>query len=162
MRPFAALALLLASACAELTEPSIDPAGAPAPLPAPPASAAAPPATVAPRPPAPPAERIVASHVLVAYKGATRAPAGVTRDKAAAKKLAEELLGRLKKNEDFAALAEKLSDDPTAKGRGGRLAPFSRPDMVPKFSDAAFALRPGELSQVVETEFGFHIIKRGD
>ena len=60
--------------------------------------------------------------------------------------------------EDFDALARNYSDDPSSE-KGGDLDWFSRGDMVPEFENAAFALQPGEISEVVETVFGFHIIK---
>lgn len=103
---------------------------------------------------------ITASHILIAYKGARRARQEVTRTKEQAKQFAEQLLARLKKGEDFAKLAEEHSDDPSAKGRGGSLGNFERHSMVKPFADAAFALEVGQISEVVETIFGYHIIKR--
>ena len=154
----------LAIGCADLTEPS----GQPAPervAATPPAATTAAPTATAPSPPpaataAPSNERVSASHILVAYKGSQRAAETVTRTKDEAKKRAEKLLERAKKGEDFAKLARENSDDPTAKARGGDLGSFERNMMVKEFSDAAFALKPGQLSAVVETNFGFHVIKR--
>ena len=60
---------------------------------------------------------------------------------------------------DFAQLAKAVSDGPSGV-EGGALPRFGRRQMVKPFSEAAFALRPGEISGVVETNFGFHIIKR--
>jgi len=77
------------------------------------------------------------------------------------RKRAEEIQARAKKGEDFASLAEKHSEGPTAK-KGGDLGYFPRGRMVKEFEDAAFSLKPGELSTVVRTQFGFHIIKVED
>ncbi len=72
---------------------------------------------------------------------------------------AEDVLGRLRAGENFDALAKQFSADSSNRDRGGDLGWFGRGQMVPPFEDAAFALRPGELSGLVETQFGFHIIK---
>ena len=100
-----------------------------------------------------------ASHILVAYKGASRANPEVARTKDEALARAKELVGRAGK-EDFAALAKEASDGPSGP-RGGDLGKFTRARMVKPFSDAAFALKPGQVNpQPVETQFGYHIIKR--
>jgi peptidyl-prolyl cis-trans isomerase C len=72
---------------------------------------------------------------------------------------AEALLGELRKGADFAALAKKHSADPASSAKGGELAPLARGQMPKSFEDAAFALAPGELSGVVETPFGYHVLK---
>lgn len=77
---------------------------------------------------------------------------------AAKRKQAEALLARVKKGEDFATLAKTYSEDSSAS-RGGDLGFFARGQMVPPFEDAAFALLAGETSAVVQTSFGFHLIK---
>ena len=96
-----------------------------------------------------------ASHILIAVKkDATDA------EKAAAKEKAEKLLETLRKNpQQFAELAKKNSDDPGSAERGGDLDFFSKGMMVKPFEDAAFKLKQGELSDLVQSDYGYHIIK---
>ena len=89
-------------------------------------------------------EEVQARHILVATEGE-----------------AETVIKRLEKGEDFAALAGELSLGPSAS-RGGDLGYFLAEEMVQAFSDAAFALQPGELSAPVETEYGWHVIRLED
>lgn len=72
---------------------------------------------------------------------------------------AEDVVKRARGGEDFAALAKEFSEDPSNKDKGGDLGWFGRGQMVKTFEDAAFALKPGEVSDVVETPYGFHVIK---
>ncbi len=103
---------------------------------------------------------IAASHFLVMYKGSMRAPETVTRTKDEAKARALEGLAKVKKGEDFAKVVGEYSDEPGAAQRGGALGDFTADRMVKPFSDAAFALKVGQVSGLVETPFGFHVIKR--
>jgi len=103
-------------------------------------------------------DEVVASHVLVSYKGASRSKVARTKD--AARKLAEEVLEKAKaQGADFAELAKKHSDGPS-KDKGGDLGAFKKGAMDPAFEKAVFKLKVGEISDIVETPFGFHIIKR--
>lgn len=100
-------------------------------------------------------ERIHIRHILV---GVTKTATPEDKKKAQAK--ADELLAKLKAGGDFAKLAEESSDDPGSKAKGGDLSWVSRGQMVKPFEDAAFALKkPNEISPVVESQFGFHIIQ---
>lgn len=103
--------------------------------------------------------RCAASHILLMYKGSMRAPETVTRTREEAKALAEEARRRVTEGgEAFAKVASELSDCPS-KAKGGNLGTFARGQMTPVFEDTAFALAPDEVSAVIETEFGFHVIK---
>jgi len=75
---------------------------------------------------------------------------------------AREVLDRLAKNESFEGLAKELSKDSATAGKGGDLDYFRREQMIPEFAKAAFDLKPGEVSGVVKTPFGYHIIKAVD
>jgi peptidyl-prolyl cis-trans isomerase C len=81
------------------------------------------------------------------------------KDKKAAKKKAEGILKKIRSGEDFAKLAEEVSDDPGSKQKGGELGFFPRGRMVKSFEDAAFTLKPGEVSGLVKTQYGYHIIE---
>jgi hypothetical protein len=164
---FTALALV---ACSDLTAPPSATSGGTAPSNDKPAATTRVASPKAP-PPAPPPEKpaqavadtgetVAASHILVAYAGAMRADPSIKRTKDEAQKLAAQLLAKAKKGDDFGKLAEDSSDDPSAKRNKGSLGRFSRQQMVPAFSDAAFKLKAGQVSDLVETPFGYHVIKR--
>ena len=72
---------------------------------------------------------------------------------------ADEVLKRVRAGEDFAKLAKEFSTDPGSKEKGGDLGWFARGAMVPEFEEAAFKLKPGEVSDLVQSKFGYHIIK---
>ena len=95
-------------------------------------------------------EQIRASHILLKTDG---------KDEAAVRKRAEELLAQVKGGADFAALAKKVSEDEGSKAAGGDLGFFGRGRMVPEFETAAFAMQPGQTSDLVRSQFGFHIIR---
>jgi len=101
---------------------------------------------------------IRASHLLVAYQGSMRS--SQTRSKEEAKARAEEALKRAKKGEDFAKVVAAYTDEPGGAERGGDLNKFGRGRMVPAFEEAAFTLKVNEVSGLVETPFGYHVIKR--
>jgi peptidyl-prolyl cis-trans isomerase C len=80
-------------------------------------------------------------------------------DSSGAKQHATDALARIKKGEDFGKLANELSEDPGSKDHNGDLGFIPRDGVIKEFGDAAFALKPGEVSDVVQTKYGFHIIK---
>ena len=99
-------------------------------------------------------ERVKASHILVSVpQGADAA----TKEKAREK--AQGLLKDVKAGKDFAAIARESSDDPGSAKNGGDLGFFQQGQMVGPFNDVAFTLKPGDTSDLVETDFGFHIIR---
>ncbi len=102
-------------------------------------------------------EQVQCSHILI-RSGADAKP----EEKEAAKKKAQDLQVRCVKGEDFGALAKEFSEDPGSASRGGDLGFFTREQMVAPFSEAAFKLKEGEVSGVVETQFGYHVIKLSD
>jgi peptidyl-prolyl cis-trans isomerase C len=98
-------------------------------------------------------EQVKASHILVKVD-----PAATPEAKAEAKKKIEGILKQVKEGGDFAALAKEHSDCPSA-AQGGDLGAFGRGQMVKEFEETAFSMKPGEVSGIVETQFGYHIIK---
>ena len=103
-------------------------------------------------------EQIRASHILINIDPNADDPNAA---KAKAKVKAEDLLKKIKDGADFAELAKANSDCPS-KAKGGDLDFFTKGQMVAPFENAAFALKPGELSDIVETSYGYHIIKVTD
>jgi peptidyl-prolyl cis-trans isomerase C len=98
--------------------------------------------------------RVRASHVLISIPQNADA---ATKEKAKAK--AEAVLAEIKGGKDFAVVAKENSQDPGSAASGGDLGFFQQGQMVPAFDEVAFKLNPGEMSGVVESPFGFHIIK---
>lgn len=101
-----------------------------------------------------------AAHILIAYKGALRAQAATVRSKDEAQALAAKLRTQALDANTFAKLAQEHSDDHGSRPKGGDLGTFQRASMVKPFAEAAFALAPGQVSAVTETQFGFHVIRR--
>jgi len=108
----------------------------------------------------PPPARIGARHVLVQWMGSERAGSGVLRSREQARAIAEEVLKKAKGGADLGRLAVEYSDEPNAGPRGGSLGRFGKGQMVPAFEEAAFKLEVGEVSDIIETPFGFHVIQR--
>jgi peptidyl-prolyl cis-trans isomerase C len=99
-------------------------------------------------------DRVRASHILITVPKDADAAA-----KTAARAKAEQILKDLKAGKDFATLAKANSQDPGSAEKGGDLGFFQKGEMVGPFNDVAFTLKPGAMSEIVETDFGFHIIK---
>jgi peptidyl-prolyl cis-trans isomerase D len=95
-------------------------------------------------------EQVEASHILFKTEG---------KEEAAVRKTAEGVLAKVKGGADFAALAKQFSEDEGSKATGGSLNYFGRGSMVKEFEEAAWALKPGQISDLVRSTFGFHIIK---
>ena len=101
-------------------------------------------------------ERVKASHILIKVD-----PQANAEQKAEAQKKIDLVQAKLQKGEDFGALAKEYSEGPSGP-KGGDLGYFTRGQMVKAFEEAAFAMKPGEVSGVVETRFGYHLIKVTD
>jgi peptidyl-prolyl cis-trans isomerase D len=98
-------------------------------------------------------EQVRASHILLKTEG---------KDDAAVKAKAEDVLKQAKSGADFAALAKKYSEDEGSAKNGGDLDYFGKGKMVPEFDQAVFTMMPGQMSDLVKTQFGYHIIKLVD
>lgn len=108
-----------------------------------------------------PKEPIEASQILVTWAGLESAPEDTTRKQEEAKARADELLAKVRENPDsFADIAKAESDDADTKENGGALGEFAPGLFEEAFDKAAFDLKPGEISEVVETTRGYHILKR--
>jgi peptidyl-prolyl cis-trans isomerase D len=102
-------------------------------------------------------EQVCATHILVKVKVTPEATEGHADEEA--KKLAQSALDQARAGGDFAALAKKMSEDQGSAPQGGDLGCFPRGRMVPEFENAAFALKPGEISDLVKTQYGYHVIR---
>ena len=98
-------------------------------------------------------ERVQARHILIKTTGKTQAEVPQLKAKA------EDLLKQIKGGADFAALAQKNSEDPGSAAKGGDLGWIVRGQMVKNFEDSVFSLKPKDVSDVITTEYGFHIIQ---
>jgi peptidyl-prolyl cis-trans isomerase C len=102
------------------------------------------------------AEEVRARHILF------RADPKDAKALAEAEERARAALERIKKGEEFAALASALTEDPSGKENGGDLDYFTKDQMVPEFANIAFQMSPGQVSNPIRTQFGWHIIKLED
>lgn len=103
-------------------------------------------------------EQVRASHILLSTRDSQTQQELSAEQKAAKKKLAEDVLKRARAGEDFAKLAAEFSEDPGSKDNGGEYT-FPKGQMVPEFEAAAFSMQPNQISDLVTTQFGYHIIK---
>jgi NIMA-interacting peptidyl-prolyl cis-trans isomerase 1 len=103
---------------------------------------------------------IGAKHILVMHKDSERKPPNVTRTREEAKARAEEALNAVRGGAKFDEMVIKYSDEPGSDESFGSVGIFEKKVMVKAFADAAFKLEVGQVSEIVETPFGFHIIQR--
>jgi peptidyl-prolyl cis-trans isomerase C len=101
-------------------------------------------------------QEVHARHILI------RAAPGDDKAGKEAEDKIKAVIERLKKGEDFAKVASDVTEDPSGKANGGDLGYFSKEQMVPEFSDTAFKLEKGQISEPVKTQFGWHVIKVED
>jgi peptidyl-prolyl cis-trans isomerase C len=105
-------------------------------------------------------EQVTARHILIAFKGSPAAQKGKKElTEAEAKAKAEDIRAKLVAGADFVEMAKKESDDTASGARGGELGSFGHGQMVPEFEAAAFAAKVGEITPVVRTQYGYHVIK---
>lgn len=128
---------------------SVEPTKAPTPTPP------------TPQQPQAPREMFAAKHLLVMYKGGRRAPESITRTKEEAKARATEAQKKAKEGKiKFEDLVKEYSDEPRAGERGGDLGSFPKGSMVPEFQAGLEKIKVGEISDIVESPFGYHVILR--
>lgn len=114
-----------------------------------------------PAPPQLPPDTFGAKHVLVMHKDSRRVPPGITRTKEEALARAKEALAKAKApGAKFEDVVASYSDEPNAAARGGNLGNFRKGAMVKEFQDGLEATKVGEISDIVETPFGYHVILR--
>lgn len=107
-------------------------------------------------------DEVRASHILISTMDQnTKKPLADDKQKEAKKKI-DEIYGKVKSGEDFDKLAKENSDDKGSAVKGGDLGFFSKGQMVPEFEKTAFSMKKGEISKVIKTQYGYHIIKLTD
>ena len=112
-------------------------------------------------PAAGPTPRVIsARHVLIQWMGSDRAGLTIMRSKDQALALAQDVLKKARAGQDLGKLAIEYSDEPNAGARAGSLGRFQKGQMIPAFEEVAFKLKVGQISGIVETGFGYHIIQR--
>jgi peptidyl-prolyl cis-trans isomerase NIMA-interacting 1 len=104
--------------------------------------------------------QVGARHILIMHNESTSKPESITRTKAEGRARAQEALLKIRGGANFEEMVKQYTDEPGGAERSGDLGVFDRSTMVKPFADAAFALKVGEVSEVVETKYGYHIIKR--
>lgn len=170
----AAPLLLVVAACGGAAPP-------PVAAPTPPAAEPAPPSAAAPEAPSSNTEavqqclatanvkrakfsgepaKVGVRHVLVKHEGSKNADAAIKRTRQEACLRALEALGKIRETGDFEAAVKEYSDEPGAATRSGSIGTIQRPEVAKPFADAAFELGVNQISDIVETESGFHIIMR--
>ena len=105
-------------------------------------------------------EKVTVKHVLVKWSGAKRAASNITRSREDACMRAQEARAKLEKGASFGDVVKEYSEEEGAATREGMIGSVQRKDVAPPFADAAFELHVGDVSYVVETDFGFHVIMR--
>lgn len=105
-------------------------------------------------------KEVGARHILVMHDKSRERPESITRTREQALKRAQECLVKVRSGAAWDALVKEYSDEPGADERHGELGTFGRGQMVKAFSEAAFDLRVNQVSEVVETPYGFHVIQR--
>jgi len=105
-------------------------------------------------------EKVTVKHLLVKWSGSKRAAANITRSREDACMRAQEARAKLEKGASFGDVVKEYSDEEGAATREGMLGAIHRAESPPAFADAAFELHVGDVSYVVETDFGFHVIMR--
>jgi peptidyl-prolyl cis-trans isomerase C len=101
-------------------------------------------------------QEVHARHILI------RAATGDEKASKDAEDKIKAVIARLKKGEDFAKIAAEVTEDPSGKANGGDLGYFGKEQMVPEFSEVAFKLDKGQISEPVKTQFGWHVLKVED
>ena len=104
-------------------------------------------------------ELIHTRHILIRYAGAKNAPNDIERTEEEARALAESIRAEIDGGADFAEVAREKSEDDSSE-RGGDVGIVGRGRLAPEYEEAAFAVAPGELTPVVQTAFGFHVVER--